>query len=119
MAVCLIGIVLGLGAAQLLNFFEAPVAPTTALSMLKECNVALQQGKAQEAKRLILLAERHTIESPLVHKHFGNLFSQMKMKEKALAHYSQYVKLQPNAADTKNVQSLIYQIEQQLNEANP
>jgi len=119
LAVCLLGVALGIGTAQLLNFFEAPVAPTTALTMLKECNRALQRGEAQEAKRLILLAERHNIERPLVHKHFGNLFSQMQMKEKALAHYSQYLKLQPNATDTNDIKSIISQLEQQLKEARP
>ncbi len=119
MGVCLLGVVLGIGTAQLLNFFEKPIAPTTALSMLKECNLALHKGKTQEAKRLILLAERHDIESPLVHKHFGNLFSQMQMKEKAIAHYSQYLKLQPNAADTSDIKSIISQLENQINEVRP
>jgi hypothetical protein len=98
---------------------EPPQTPATALSMLKECDNALKSGETKKAKRLILLAERHTIESPLVHKHFGNLFSQMKMKEKAIAHYKNYLKLQPNSKDHDDISFLVNQMELQLKGVYP
>jgi hypothetical protein len=119
LAVCILGIVIGLGAARLLNYLDTPQTTPTALSMLKECHSALQSGESKKAKRLILLAERSTIESPLVHKHFGNLFSQMQMKEKALAHYKHYLKLQPNSKDHNNIKRLVSQLELQLKEVYP
>lgn len=87
--------------------------------MLKECHHALNSGETKEAKRLILLAERRSIDSPLVHKHFGNLFSQMQMKEKAIAHYKHYLKLQPDSKDHENISQLVSQMELQLTEVTP
>ena len=119
MAVCIFGILVGLGTANLLSHLDSPQTPATALSMLKQCHDALKSGEAKEAKRLILLAERRAIESPLVHKHFGNLFSQMKMKEKAIAHYKNYLKLQPDSKDHDDISSLVNQMELQLKEVSP
>ena len=73
-------------------------------------------GKTKEAKRLILIAERKSIEDPLVYKHFGMLYDKMNMPERALLHYQNYLNSVDEAPDRQRILQEISRLEKQTRE---
>ena len=112
LAACLFGVCLGLGAAYIFNLTQENALPTTASGLLKASEHAYVDGDTKEAKRLILMAERESIEDPALYKYFGLLYEKMAMPERALLHYQNYLKSIPEGPERTQIEQQITKLQQ-------
>jgi hypothetical protein len=112
LAACLFGVCLGLGAAYVFNLTQENALPITASGLLKASEHAFVDGDAKEAKRLILLAERESVDDPALYKYFGILYEKMSMPERAVLHYQNYLKSNPDGPERTRIEQQILQLQQ-------